>query len=100
MEEIEIRIEALTKMLGRDKEYDKGLLEGISALEDINEILKGREAKDGAGKKQFEIRKNNVYLLPAIQIKTKNPVYTVKNLAIEFHWLVFHARLLFLEEKA
>ena len=34
-ESIERRIEALTKMLGRSKEYDKGLLEGISALEDI-----------------------------------------------------------------
>ena len=51
MEEVEIRIEALTKMLGRDKEYDRGLLEGISALEDINEILKGREAKDGVREK-------------------------------------------------
>lgn len=45
MEEIEIRIEALTKMLGRNKEYDRGLLEGISALEDINQILKEREVK-------------------------------------------------------
>lgn len=39
MKEIEKRIEALTKMLGRGKEYDQGLLEGISALEDLNEIL-------------------------------------------------------------
>lgn len=45
MEEIEVRIEALTKMLGRNKEYDRGLLEGILALEDINQILKEREAK-------------------------------------------------------
>lgn len=48
MEEITKRIEGLNKMLGRSKEYDAGLLEGISALEDINEILKGREAKDEA----------------------------------------------------
>lgn len=49
-------------------------------------------------KKDFEVWGTNVYLLPTIQIKTRNPVYTCKNLAIEVHFLVFHARLLFLEE--
>lgn len=42
---------------------------------------------------------NNIYLLPTVQIKCKNPVYTCKNLAIELHFLVFHVRFLFLEEK-
>ena len=46
MKEIEKRIEALTKMLGRGKEYDQGLLEGISALEDLNEILGKKVAQN------------------------------------------------------
>lgn len=39
MKEITKRIEGLNKMLGRSKEYDAGLLEGITALEDIDEIV-------------------------------------------------------------
>lgn len=45
-----------------------------------------------------EVLGHNIYLLPTVQIKTRNPVYTCKNLAIELHFLVFHARFLFLEE--
>jgi hypothetical protein len=37
--EIRRRIEALEKMMGRSAEYDKGILEGITALEDIDEIV-------------------------------------------------------------
>lgn len=46
-----------------------------------------------------EIWKNNIYLLPTVQIITRNPVYMVKNLAIELHFMVFHVRFLFLEDK-
>ena len=42
MKEIAKRIEGLNKMLGRSKEYDAGLLEGITALEDIDEIAEAR----------------------------------------------------------
>ena len=42
MEEITKRIEGLNKMFGRSKEYDAGLLEGITALEDIDEIVEAR----------------------------------------------------------
>ena len=42
MKEIAKRIEGLNKMLGRSKEYDAGLLEGITALEDIDEIVEAR----------------------------------------------------------
>ena len=45
-----------------------------------------------------EIWSNNLYLLPTIQIKARNPVYTCKNLAIELHFLFFHVRFLLLEE--
>ena len=50
-------------------------------------------------KLDHEILGHNFYLLPTVQIKTRNPVYMVKNLAIELHFLVFHVRFLFLEEK-
>ena len=46
-----------------------------------------------------EVWSNNLYLLPTVQIKTRTPVYTCKNLAIELHFLIFHVRFLFLEEK-
>ena len=49
-------------------------------------------------KVNYEIWGNNFYLLPTVQIKCKNPVYTCRNLAIELHFLIFHARFLFLEE--
>ena len=39
MKEIKERILALEKMMGKNSEYDKGLAEGISALEDIDEIV-------------------------------------------------------------
>ena len=39
MKEIKERIQALEKMMGKNLEYDKGLVEGISALEDVNEIV-------------------------------------------------------------
>jgi len=42
VEEITKRIEGLNKMFGRSKEYDAGLLEGITALEDIDEIVEAR----------------------------------------------------------
>lgn len=40
--EIRRRIEALEKMMGRSAEYDKGILEGITALEDVDEIVEAR----------------------------------------------------------
>lgn len=39
MKEIKEKIQALEKMMGKNLEYDKGLAEGISALEDVNEIV-------------------------------------------------------------
>ena len=39
MKEIKERILALEKMMGKNSEYDKGLAEGISALEDIDKIV-------------------------------------------------------------
>ena len=43
MKEIDEQINALEKMLGKNMEYDRGLLEGISALEYIKEVLEREE---------------------------------------------------------
>lgn len=39
MKEIKEKMQALEKMMGKNLEYDKGLAEGISALEDIDKIV-------------------------------------------------------------
>jgi len=43
MKEIDDQIRALEKMMGKNIEYDKGILEGISALEYIKEVLEREE---------------------------------------------------------
>lgn len=43
MKEIDTQIQALEKMMGKNIEYDKGILEGISALEYIKEVLERKE---------------------------------------------------------
>ena len=48
--------------------------------------------------KQFNIYKDWIYLLPTIQIDLNNAQYMEPNFAICFHFLVFHARLLWLKE--
>lgn len=54
MKEITKRIEGLNKMLGRSKEYDAGLLEGITALEDIDEIIEARRKGIGVAVNIFK----------------------------------------------
>ena len=49
-------------------------------------------------KVNHEVWGNNIYLLPTVQFKVRNPAYTCKNLAIELHFLIFHVRFLFLED--
>jgi hypothetical protein len=39
IKEIDRQINVLEKMMGRNMEYDKGILEGIFALEHVKEIL-------------------------------------------------------------
>ena len=73
MKEIEKRIEGLNKMLGRSKEYDAGLLEGITALEDIDEIVEARgkwsrEALDSAEALQQAVKSKVAVDIPPEQI--------------------------------
>lgn len=50
-------------------------------------------------RKDFRIWKNDICILPAFRVYINNIMYRYKNFSIEFHWIVFHARLLFdLEE--
>lgn len=49
-------------------------------------------------RKDFEIYKNDINLLPTIRTVINDRMYTEKNFSIEFHFLVFHARLLFVKE--
>lgn len=53
--EIRRRIEALEKMMGRSVEYDAGLLEGITALEDIDEIVEARRKGSGVASNSLRI---------------------------------------------
>lgn len=49
-------------------------------------------------RKDFQIWKNEIYLLPTIKVCINNPVYAKRNLSLEVHFLVFNARLLWLED--
>ena len=49
-------------------------------------------------RKDFNIVKNDFYLYPTIRIITNSFVYRDKNIALEFHFLFMHARLLWLDE--
>lgn len=51
-------------------------------------------------RKQFNIAKDYIFILPTIAVSLDEPYYLDRNFAIEFHWLVFHARLLWLEEES
>lgn len=48
--------------------------------------------------KQFKIYTNWIFLLPTIQIDLNSAQYMEPNFAICFHFLIFHARLLWIKE--
>ena len=48
-------------------------------------------------RKNFEVWKDDIYILPTIEIRINNMMYEEKNFSIMFHWIVFHARLLWLK---
>lgn len=49
-------------------------------------------------KKQFKIIKDYISIVPTI-VLSNEPYFLERSFAIEFHWLVFHARLLWLKEE-
>lgn len=44
------------------------------------------------------ICKNQIYIIPTITLIWDMPIYYKRNFSIEFHWLIFNARLLWMEE--
>ena len=50
-------------------------------------------------RKNFEVWKNEITLLPTITITINDMIYCKKSIAIRFDWLVFHCRLLWLEQE-
>lgn len=48
-------------------------------------------------KADFMVDEDIICLLPNIQVVFNSPVYLFKNFSIEFHFLIFHARLLFIK---
>ena len=50
-------------------------------------------------RKDFEMVKNTIAFLPSIYLVIDDIMYMRKNFAIVFHFLVWHGRLLFMEDK-
>lgn len=48
-------------------------------------------------RRDFEIWKHNIYVLPTFRLIIDDMIYLDKNISIEFHFLSLHARLLFLQ---
>ena len=50
-------------------------------------------------RKDIHMCKNDIYILPSIRLFINNRMYVDKNFSVEFHFIVFHIRLLFMNEK-
>ncbi len=50
-------------------------------------------------RKEFNIYRNWITLIPTVEIQINSLFYVNRNISISFHWLVFHARLLWLKER-
>lgn len=50
-------------------------------------------------RKDFQIYRDWITIIPTIQILTNNPMYTAKSIAIELSWIVFHARFIWMERE-
>lgn len=47
----------------------------------------------------FLVASNDIYIIPTFRIFINNMIYVNRNFSIEFHWIVFHMRLLFMESE-
>ena len=50
-------------------------------------------------RKDVKIYRDWITLIPTVEIHIDDMIYVDRNIAISFHWLVFHARLLWLKER-
>lgn len=46
-------------------------------------------------RKNFYIWENDIYVFPTFRIVRNNSTYVSHIFSIEFHWLIYHMRLLF-----
>lgn len=46
----------------------------------------------------FEVYRNWIFILPSIVLQMNNALISDKNVELSVHWLVFHTRLLWIEE--
>jgi hypothetical protein len=83
VKEITKRIEGLNKMLGRSKEYDAGLLEGITVLEDIDEIIEARGKGIGVAVNIFKALQQAVKCKETVDIPPEKTADTTV-LALQF----------------
>ena len=51
-------------------------------------------------RRDFRIFKDFIFIFPTIILALNDPIYSKQNIAIEFRWLVFHARLLWMRGDA
>ena len=58
----------------------------------------GRRMKYKFYRRDVEMYKNDICILPTIRVFINNMIYTEKNFSIEFHCFTLHARLLWLRE--
>lgn len=49
-------------------------------------------------RKKFNIWKNEIFFLPTVATVINDMLYAEENFSIEFHFLVFHARLIFFKK--
>lgn len=49
-------------------------------------------------RKDFNIWKNEIFFLPTVTTVINDMFYAEENFSIEFHFLVFHARLIFFKK--
>ena len=45
-------------------------------------------------RKDFDVWKTDIYLLPTVRLFLNNEIYWDKNFTIEFHFLVFHLKIM------
>ena len=57
-----------------------------------------RKVKYKLSKKNFEKRKATIYILPTIVIVKDDMLFLCKNISVYFHWLIWHGRLVWLED--
>ena len=62
-------------------------------------FLRGIKMKWKLCEVRHEIYKKDIYWLPTIRTIINELQYVQKNLSIEFHFLMFHARLQFIVKK-